>query len=82
MVNKSKIRGVTVMGYVVYHGYAPDFTPEQLAGHAGVRLYPDGHPGQEHDAPCPDGGHHRLIPAAGPAAAFRRNHWPVLEEAV
>ena len=69
-----------VLGYVVYHGYSPHYTPEELAQESGVELYPFDHPGQQHYASCPDGGQHLLISAAGPWAIFRENHWPVLEE--
>ena len=69
-----------VLGYVVYHGYAPgDYTAEDLAGDAGVELHPPDHPGWEYYAPCPDGGQHLLIPAAGPRAVFQENYWPVME---
>ena len=69
-----------VLGYVVYHGYAPgDYTLEDLAGDTGMELYPSDHPGWEYHAPCPDGGQHLLVPAAGPRAVFQENYWPVLE---
>ena len=65
-----------VLGFLVYHGYDPEYTPEDLAQDVGVELHPPEHPGEQHYESCPDGGLHLLVPARGPRRVFQENCWP------